>query len=81
MSWWGAEQPQLGVRLAEEERQEGEEIADHQLAQLDTLAALLRMDILARLRYILTVNIYGTAFWLSSQAVGSMYKKRVQLPT
>jgi hypothetical protein len=56
VSWWGVEQPMLGVQLAEEERTEGEEITDHQLAQLDTIAALLRMDILPRLRYILTVG-------------------------
>jgi hypothetical protein len=57
VSWWGAEQPVVGVELAQEERAEGEEIADHQLAQIDTLAALLRMDILPRLRYILTVGL------------------------
>jgi hypothetical protein len=45
------------VSLDEEERREGEEeISDHQLAQVDTVAALLRMDILPRLRYLLTVR-------------------------
>jgi hypothetical protein len=45
------------VVLGEEERREGEEeLSDHQLVQVDTLAALLRMDILPRLRYILTVS-------------------------
>ncbi len=67
---WSGEQPVVEVVLGEEERREGEEeLSDHQLVQVDTLAALLRMDILPRLRYILTVSHWQFNFFILKNSV------------
>ena len=58
MDWsaiYSPEQPALAPLLTGEEGEEVEELKDHELVQLDTVLALVRMDILARIRYILTV--------------------------
>ena len=50
------ESPSMAPALRPEEHEEKEELKDHELIQLDCILGLLRMDILPRLRYILTVR-------------------------
>eukprot|EP00088_Acartia_fossae_P064826 TRINITY_DN7984_c0_g1_i4.p1 TRINITY_DN7984_c0_g1~~TRINITY_DN7984_c0_g1_i4.p1 ORF type:complete len:1077 (+),score=252.19 TRINITY_DN7984_c0_g1_i4:61-3231(+) len=54
-SVYSLENPVLAPTLDPEVAEEEMELKDHELAQVDLIAGLLRMDILPRLRYILTV--------------------------
>jgi len=60
------EAPSLAPVISSPEQEEEEELKDHELVQVDAVLGLLRMDILPRLRYILTVLKPGPGVVLSS---------------